>query len=185
MKLILVTGNKDKFKEVREILGSEFELENTDLDLEEIQEIDPKKIITRKAEDAYKIIQRPLIVEDNSLNITALNGFPGPLIKWVLKTVGNSGLVKMLSSFPDKSAEAIVIFAYTDGVNTKLFKGTVPGRLIDHDRGQNGFGWDMIFIPDGSSKTFAEMSSNQKNKISPRGIALSHVKEYLKHLNGN
>lgn len=179
MKITFVTGNQEKLREVKEILGNSIEVVGRDIDLPEIQEIDGEKIAISKAEAAYSIIQLPLIVDDSSLYINSWNGLPGALNKWFIRTVGNEGIIKMLSSFDDKGAKSEAVIAYHDGKNVKVFKGVVVGRISDIPKGENGFGWDKIFIPEGFNKTQAEMTSDEKNTISHRKKALDQLIKYL------
>src|SRR5262249_22420118 len=124
----------------------------------------------------------PVLVEDTSLCMTALNGLPGVYIKWFLEKIGLSGLINMLAAYSDKSAYAQCIFAYHDGGSTdspKLFVGRCPGVIVPKPRGPTSFGWDPIFQPDGQVLTFAEMEKSEKNKISHRARSLHLLEEFF------
>ena len=99
MSLFCVTSNKDKFSEIKSIIGN---IKQLDLELDEVQEIDPKKIIKHKLKEAIKHRQAKFIIEDTSLCLDCLNGLPGPLIKWFEKTIGNSGIVKLTKEYKNK-----------------------------------------------------------------------------------
>ena len=88
-----------------------------------------------------------VMVEDTSLCFNALNGLPGPYIKWFMDKVGHDGLNKMLVGFDDKTAYAQCIFAYTEGEDkpVQLFVGRTPGKIVP-PRGPTTFGWDAIFV---------------------------------------
>jgi non-canonical purine NTP pyrophosphatase (RdgB/HAM1 family) len=177
MILYFITGNKNKFREAKEIIP---EIEQIDFDLLEIQEIDSKKIIENKLNEALK--QNPgemFFCEDVSLNINCLNGLPGPLIKWFLKSLGTEGIYKLVKKYEDKLATAKVTIGYSNA-NKKLifFSGEIKGEIVK-PRGEKNFGWDPIFQPKGYDKTFAEMSLDEKNKISMRKEALLKLKSYL------
>lgn len=178
MKILFITGNLNKLKEAKEIMP---EIEGCEIDLPEIQELDGKKIVEEKLSEAIK--QKPginLIVEDLSLVINGMNGLPGPLIKWFLKSVGREGVAKMAKLFGDQKAEAKVTLGYADDKgNIKYFEGIIEGKIVE-PRGESEFGWDPVFQPDGYNKTFAEMGMEEKNKISHRKIALEKLREYLK-----
>lgn len=176
MKITFITGNKGKFEEASQIIP---ELEQQDIDLTEIQEIDSSKIIASKLQEANKHLQGNLVVEDNSLTLNCLNGLPGPLIKWFLKTVGNDGLVKIAQDFGDNKAKATVTIGFSkeDG-SIEYFEGSIEGEIVN-PRGDNGFGWDPIFQPNGYTKTFAQMTLGEKNQISMRKIAFQKLKDYL------
>ena len=113
-----VTGNQNKLKEVRAILGDEyadkFVLEAKKVDLPELQG-EPEDIAKEKASLAAKDIGGPTLVEDTSLCYNALKGLPGPYVKWFLDKTGHEGLVNMLAAYEDKSAYAQCIFAYCEG----------------------------------------------------------------------
>lgn len=179
MKITFLTGNKSKFEEASLIIP---DLIQHDIDLLEIQDTDPKRIILHKLEEAKKILLENLIVEDTSLYLDCLNGLPGPLIKWFLKTVGNDGLVKIANSFANNKALAKVILGFSkEGGPVEFFEGSIEGTVVS-PRGENGFGWDAIFQPDGRQKTFAEMTLEEKNEISMRKLAFQKLKEHLKNV---
>ena len=176
-KIYFVTGNKNKIKEAQAIMP---EIEGLDLDLAEIQELNPQKILEAKLEEAKKY--KPncnLIVEDLSLEIEGMNGLPGPLIKWFLKSVGIEGVVKMAKLFGNQKAIARLTLGFANELGeNKFFEGVVEGKIVE-PRGESDFGWDPIFVPEGFKKTYAEMGMEEKNKISHRKIALEKLKEYL------
>ncbi len=178
MTIYFITGNKGKLEEAKSILN---DIEGLDIDLPEIQDLDAHKVIQAKLIEALKTQTGEFIIEDVSLYCEALNGLPGPLIKWFLKTVGNEGIYKMVSAFGNSSVEAKAIIGYADGKGgTQYFEGVVKGSIVA-SRGE-GFGWDPIFQPEGYDKTFGEMTAEEKNKISMRKIALEKLKQ---HLNDN
>lgn len=175
MNIIFLTGNKGKFDEAKQIIS---DLVQHDVDLTEIQGIDPKAIISHKLEEAKKVLQGNLIVEDTSLYLDCLNGLPGPLIKWFMKTIGNDGLVKIAEAFGNNKAVAKVVLGLgkEDG-SAEFFEGSIDGVIVK-PRGDNGFGWDPIFQPAAFGKTFAEMTMEEKNKISMRKQAFQKLKDY-------
>jgi non-canonical purine NTP pyrophosphatase (RdgB/HAM1 family) len=173
--LYFITGNKGKLTEVQNILG---DVEALDIDLPEIQEIDAHKIIKAKLEEAQKHHEDEFIVEDTSLYFEAMNGLPGPLIKWFMKTVGNDGLYKMISVFGNFNAEAKTIIGHSDLEGSiEFFEGSIKGTIVP-PRG-TGFGWDPIFQPEGYNKTFGELTAEEKNSFSMRKLAIEKLKEYL------
>lgn len=178
MKLYFITGNKNKFEEVRAVLPDVRQLA---LDIPEIQGIDAREIIKAKILEAMKHfrIKGRLIVEDTSLSLDCLSGLPGPLIKWFLKTIGNKGLYQIAKRFGNFKAEAKTIIGYARSAKEiHFFEGTVKGRIVS-PRGESNFGWDPIFLPAGFSKTFAELGREEKNKISMRRLALNKLKKFL------
>jgi inosine triphosphate pyrophosphatase len=179
-RVIFVTGNCNKLKEVQDLMGNDIIIEARALDLPEFQG-EPLHIASRKCLTAYEEVKMPVIVEDTGLCFNAYGGLPGPYIKWFLEQLGPSGLFKMLDGFEDKSGYARCIFAYFDGAHMDapvLFDGRCNGRIVQ-PRGSTHFGWDPIFQPDGYCLTYSEMDMSEKGKISHRGKAFRLLKEYL------
>lgn len=175
--IYFITGNKNKFAEVKAILP---EVEQLDIELTEIQEINSQEIIKAKLEEALKFYEGEFIVEDTSLYLDALNGLPGPLIKWFLKTIGNEGLYDLAGKFGDRAKARVIIGYARKKGDYNFFEGEIRGRIVE-PRGDQGFGWDSIFVPEGHSKTFAEMDQGEKNEVSMRRMALNKLKEFLKY----
>ncbi len=186
MTLYFITGSAGKFKEAQAVLP---ELQQLDLDLPEIQEIDAQKIIAAKLTAAQQHHAGSFIVEDTSLAIASLNGLPGPLIKWFLKKLGNDGLARIArsqntSSVSDSSsvlvnAEARTVIGYVDEQHrVSFFEGVIKGSII-LPRGERGFGWDPIFVPEGFDRSFAEMTLEEKNQLSMRRLAFNKLKQFL------
>jgi inosine triphosphate pyrophosphatase len=175
--IYFITGSANKFSEVKSILSN---VEQLDIDLPEIQEIDAKKIIENKLYEAKKHHDGEFIVEDTSLYLDCLKGLPGPLIKWFLKTIGNQGLFEITQKLVNSDAQAKTIIGYSNEKGEiNFFEGVLTGQIVS-PRGENGFGWDEIFIPSGHEKTFAQMTSDEKNQISMRRSAVNKLKEFLK-----
>ncbi|HLI46171.1 MAG TPA: XTP/dITP diphosphatase [Geobacterales bacterium] len=170
-KVTLITGNTNKFKEMSLILIEYgIELEMLDLDLFEIQSEKIEEIALNYARNAYKEIRKPLIVEDSGLFIKALNGFPGPYSSYVNKTIGNEGILRLMYDEKERTATFKAVIVYKDDKFEETFVGEIKGEISREIRG-NGWGFDPIFIPNNSKKTFGEMQSEEKNKYSHRGIA--------------
>jgi len=176
MALYFITGNKNKFLEVSAILPN---VEQLDIDLPEIQDIDAKEIIKAKLLEALNHKQAEFIVEDTSLYFNCLNSLPGPLIKWFMKTIGNDGLFNIVEKLGNNKAEAKTIIGYAKNPDEiYYFEGSIKGTIVP-PVGKSGFGWDPIFQPDGFSKSFAELTQEEKNEISMRRIVLNKLKEFI------
>ncbi|ACI65673.1 predicted protein [Phaeodactylum tricornutum CCAP 1055/1] len=183
-RLTFVTGNKNKLEEVKQILESggelPFELSSRNIELPELQG-EPYDIAIEKCRIAASKIKGPCLTEDTSLCFNALNGMPGPYIKWFLEKCGHDGLNAMLTGFDDKSAYAETIVAFTKGPDedVHVFDGRTDGRIVP-PRGLLDFGWDPIFEADESDgKTYAEMDKPTKNAISHRGRSLAKLRSFL------
>lgn len=176
MEITFITGNAGKLQEIRTLLPY---VKGRDLDLVEIQELDPHKIIRAKLAEAQKNQAGALLVEDTSLSLDTLNGLPGPLIKWFLKAVGVEGVYQLTQASQSRSATARTLLGYAEeSGEVHFFEGVVPGELVP-PRGIHGFGWDSIFQPNGSEKTFAEMEPAEKNRFSMRRLAVVRLQQHL------
>jgi len=175
--LNFITGNKNKLSEVQAILSGIVDLQSQSLDLVEIQG-SIEEISRNKCQRAAEAVQGPVLVEDTCLCFNALKELPGPYIKWFLEALGHEGLNNMLAGFPDKSAQAVCTFAYSEGPGHEpiLFQGRTDGKIVPA-RGPVVFGWDAIFEYEG--QTYAEMEKVKKNEISHRGRALDKLKTWL------
>ncbi|PIQ97026.1 MAG: non-canonical purine NTP pyrophosphatase, RdgB/HAM1 family [Nitrospinae bacterium CG11_big_fil_rev_8_21_14_0_20_56_8] len=178
-KIKFVTGNSNKVREASQILGIRLTQVNVQ-GLHEIQTHDVEHLVREKVREAYDVLKSPVLVEDSGLIFTAWNGLPGALVKWFESTVGNEGMLQMLSSFNRREAKALCYAAIFDGTRLVVGKGEVYGSVADAPRGDRGFGWDVIFIPDGHDRTFAEMNAEEKNSISHRRMAFEDLKANLK-----
>ncbi|KAH9983194.1 inosine triphosphate pyrophosphatase-like protein [Russula compacta] len=178
---VFVTGNAGKLKEVSEILaqGTPIEIESRDLDLPEIQGT-TQEIAAEKCRRAAELIGAPVITEDTALCFAAMNGLPGPYIKFFLRELGHEGLNRMLDGFPTRAAWALCTFAYSAGPGTEpvLFEGRTDGKIVAA-RGPPKFGWDPVFEAEDTGLTYAEMGTTQKNAISHRGRAVQKLCAYL------
>ena len=172
-----ITGNAGKFEEAKEILPT---LERLEIDLPEIQSIDSKEVIRAKLAEAFKHHSGPFIVEDVSLIFECLNGLPGPLIKWFLKTIGNDGMYGLVKNAGDNRAKVTCSIGYAkDAKNIQFFEGSISGKIVKPSG--TGFGWDPIFQPDGHDKTYGDMNAEEKNAISMRKIAIEKLKDFLQN----
>jgi non-canonical purine NTP pyrophosphatase (RdgB/HAM1 family) len=153
---VLVTGNRGKVAEARLAIGED--LEAVALDLPEIQSLDLAEILREKAEEAWRRIGRPLVIEDVSLELAALGGFPGPLIKWMLQALGPEGMARAAATLGDPRATARCGLFYKDAERTLAVEGVSEGTLITPGRGEHGFGWDPVFLPAEGPLTYGELT---------------------------
>lgn len=174
MKIYFITGNLGKLKTAKSIIP---EIEQIDIDLPEIQELDSKKIIEEKLREASKVTKEIIICDDASLEIESLGGMPGPLVKWFLKAMGAEGVFDLVKN-KEKKAKCRVTIGLKDEENVLFFEELIEGEIV-YPRGENGFGFDCLFKPDGFDKTLAEMSFEEKTKVGARTRALLRVKKYL------
>jgi len=179
-ELFFASSNEHKFKEVQRILsnlGVNIKLFKTTL--EEIQSNSLNEIAKRKAIDAFTKIQKPIIIEDDGLFINSLNGFPGPYSSYAYDTIGNKGIIQLLQNSEHRDAKFVAIIAYYNGIDeVKLFESSIPGK-ISKEIEKGGWGYDPIFIPDGESKTYANVLD--KDKFSHRSASLKKFSDWFMH----
>ena len=175
--LFFVSSNTNKFKEAKEILASfGISIQFFKLNLKEIQSNSIKEIATKKAQDAFSKCKKPLIVEDDGLNIDSLDGFPGPYSSYAHKTIGNKGILNLLKQ--NRNAKFISTITYCDKNGLESFEGKLDGTISKSQKGK-GWGFDPIFIPKNTKKTFAQL--NDKNIISHRYKALKKFSNWYLH----
>jgi inosine triphosphate pyrophosphatase len=177
MVLYFITGNKHKFKQVESILLPEIKIEQLQLDLIEIQEIDSKKIIEHKLNEAKKHHKGEFLVEDTSLYLDAFNGLPGPLIKWFVKKMGAQGIYDSCKKIGKLGAKGKAIFGYTNGKEDLFFEGEIVGEISSPGK-DDGFDWNKIFKPLGHETVLSEMPFEKVVEIGMRKKALLNFKEY-------
>ncbi len=153
--ITFITGNPKKADYLEKYLG--FPIEHTKLDLDEIQSLDLYEVVEHKVKQAYEKIWKPILVEDASLVFLALGRLPGTFIRFFIEEMDENTLCSLIDG-KDRSALASTLFGYYDGTKLAFFYGSHPWTIAESPRGDNGYGWDRIFIPDGYSGTRAELS---------------------------
>jgi len=177
-EIYFVSNNLNKYSEIKSMLDDkiiDLDLKFCKQDIIEIQDEKIENIAMEKARSAYSIVKKPILIEDDGLFINSLNGFPGQYSKFISKSIGNKGIIRLLKSSSDRSAFFKSIFVYNDGIIAKLFYGKINGK-ISSTITTGGWGYDPIFIPlkrnNKKGITFAKLSqTNKKNELSHRRIA--------------
>ena len=174
--VVFITGNQNKADYLSKYLGHH--AEHIKVELEEIQSLDLKEVVRHKMLQAYAKVGRPVLVEDVSLEFTALKRLPGTFIKWFLEELTFEQICSLLNG-KDRSATARCIFGYFDGKEERYFEGNMLGSIPEKPAGKGGYGWDPIFIPEGYTVTRAELSEEDDKitylKIKP----FEQVKAFL------
>jgi XTP/dITP diphosphohydrolase len=176
-ELTLISGNAGKVAEISAAIGRPLQAQT--LRLQEIQSMDTAAVAAEKARSAFEALGRPVLVDDTGLSIDALGGLPGPLVAWFLQALGPGGLAAALPEGAARTATAETVLGYADAAGVRCFTGRVAGRIADQPRGSGGFGFDAIFMPEGSTLTFAEMSVEAKAALSPRTRAVDALRAFL------
>jgi XTP/dITP diphosphohydrolase len=191
LKLIFATNNQHKVDEIRAVLGNDLEivtLKEAGIGIDIPEPYDTlEENASGKSSTIYEMTGTNCFSEDTGLEVTALNGEPGVKSARYAGTnrLFDANIEKLLINLAgkeDRSARfRTVISLLIDGQET-LFEGICQGRIIDETRGQQGFGYDPVFIPDGSAKTFAEMDMAEKNGFSHRKKATEKLVAFLNKL---
>ena len=177
-ELLFVTSNPGKLREAEAVLGCR--LHHCDVEVEELQSLDLERVVRHKAAEAYRRLGVPVLVEDTSLELAGLGGFPGPLVRWLLESVGPAGICRIAGCFGDRSATVRCVVLATDGAVEVVGTGGVTGVIVAEPCGRRGFGWDSTFAPDaGDGRTYAEIGEAEKNAISHRRRAFEALRDAL------
>jgi len=178
INVTFITGNQGKADFLSNFL--EFPVKHQKLELDELQSLDLREIVEHKARQAYSQLQTPVLVEDVGLTLDGLGRLPGPFIKWFIEELGLDGICDFVSKLNNDKAATNVCFAYFDGRKIHYFDGSVAGRIAKAPKGEGGFGYDRIFIPDGWGKTHAEMDGDEIKKSGLRtSTVFPQIKEFL------
>lgn len=187
--LIFATNNAHKVEEVRAVLGTAFTLETMreagiDIDIPEPHDTLEANAL-EKARTIWKLTGKDSFSEDTGLEVEALNGEPG------VRSARYAGddrspranidkLLSRLSAGADRAARFRTVIALILDGQEYLFEGICPGHIVETVRGESGFGYDPVFVPDGADRTFAEMSLEEKSRFSHRRKAMDQLTDFLK-----
>lgn len=175
--ITFITGNPVKAETLGRLLG--YPVSHRRLDLVEIQSLDLREVVASKAREAYRAVQAPVLIEDSTLVFEAMGRLPGTLIKWFEHELGLEGLCRLADGYSSRAATGQVLYGLFDGATLETFYGETRGQVADHPRGENGFGWDPIFIPDGYTRTRGEMTQQEQQECSMRKAALAKLQAFL------
>jgi non-canonical purine NTP pyrophosphatase (RdgB/HAM1 family) len=176
---VLVTGNAGKLAEARRLTRGQFGPDgfaSVALDLPEIQSLDLEEVLTAKAEEAFRRLGRAVVVEETGLALARWNGFPGPLVRWMLESLGAEGLADQANASGGggaggAEATATCALLYRSCACSILAVGDTRGRLVVPPRGAHGFGWDPVFEEPSSGRTYGELTDAEKDRLGHRGKA--------------
>ena len=188
MTIVFASNNEHKIKEIKSILGDSFLLLSLcDLNInEDIPENEPflEGNALAKARYIFNATGMNVFADDTGLEIEALNGLPGVhSARFAGENKDSSAninkVLSLLGSSENRKARFRTVIALIFEKNEYLFEGIVTGKIIDEKRGDNGFGYDPVFIPEGKTRTFAEMELDEKNMTSHRAKAFEKLREFL------
>lgn len=186
--MIVATNNKGKLEELKKILD-EYELyslkdKNIDIDVIEDEDTFLGNAV-KKAKEIYSITNEEVIADDSGLCINCLDGFPGVMTHRFLgedatDAERNEYLINEVNKYDDRNAQVVCNLVYYDGKDIIVGEGIIDGYISDKKRGNNGFGFDEIFCLQ-NGKTLAELTPEEKNKISARSLAANDLKIKMKN----
>ncbi|MFB6209377.1 MAG: non-canonical purine NTP pyrophosphatase [Candidatus Nanohaloarchaea archaeon] len=182
MKLYFATGNSGKVEHARKLLPK-FEVEQLEADTVEPQEATLEEISKyklRTARDNSGIEEGFIVADDSGIFVGELNGFPGPLSSPFDEKVGKENLLRLVDEDYSARFRASVAVLNVETGDVEVFSGSEEGRLVK-PRGKKGFGYDPMFVPEGSDKTWGE-DSDQKQQSSHRKEAMEKMANYLSDL---
>jgi len=176
---VFITGNQNKADYLTRLLG--LSLNHQKIELDEIQSVSLDEIVTHKVKQAYQMAGKPVLVEDVAMGFDALDGLPGPFVKFFVESdSGLENMCRMLDGFNNRSARAFCTFGYYDGTTLQLIRGEIRGVIADHPRGEGGFGWDRIFCPEGyDGRTRAELTPEEYDVVYRVVKPVTQLKEFL------
>ena len=176
--VFFVSSNKNKFEEAKEILAKfRISLKFFKCSLQEIQSDSLEEVAFHKALDAFSRYSKPVIIEDDGLFINSLKGFPGPYSSFAFKTIGNEGILKLVKSKRSATFQSVIAFCDKKD-DVRLFKSEVKGKISQKPIGKK-WGYDPIFVPDGQTKTYAQIK--EKNLVSHRYLAIKKFANWYLH----
>lgn len=179
--LKIVTSNNGKIKEFTDIFEkTHFNPVKTNIDYPEIQATSLEEVVDFGLNWLQKKTKAPFVIDDSGVFIDNFDGFPGIYTRYIYDTIGLKGILRQMEDVDNRTCTfRCVLGLLTDSGEKQKFVGECHGTLINELRGDGGFGYDPIFIPEGFDKTFAELASEEKNSISHRGKAMRKLIDFL------
>ena len=158
--LNLITSNKGKVREFKQILGPEIKIKHLEISYPEMRSNNPEEIARQSAKELAEKLKKTVVVEDSGLFIHALNDFPGTYSATVHKKIGLEGILKLMRNVKKRNCTYKSAVAYCElGKKPVSFLGEENGIIANSIRGKFGFGHDPIFVPEGSNKPYGEMEN--------------------------
>ena len=179
VRFFFATQNKEKLRDVVDLIGgwTDIRIDHFYCQVDEIQHDDVVRLVENKLLEYYRNTKRPTIVDHTCLHLDAIAGLPGTQTGQFWRKIGGHGICKLVQALGNNKAEVSVCLGYTDGTQVATIVRRATGSIASSPKGDRRFDWDLIFIPKGSKKTYAEMSPTEKNKSSPRSMAFVEFKK--------
>jgi XTP/dITP diphosphohydrolase len=182
MFLKVITSNLGKVAEYREALSSfSIDVEHVRIPYDEIQASELNDVVKKGMELLKKEGVKDFIIDDSGMFIDSLKGFPGVYSSYVQNTIGNTGVLELMENVNDRNAEFQCCIGCNVNGNDIIVTGRCGGVILREGKGTGGFGYDPIFSHDGK-RSLAELTMNEKNKISHRGNAVRLLIEEIRKI---
>lgn len=183
MEIVYVTGNKGKVELINMIYKDmDVKIVQEDMETPEIQHFDCKEVAKFSAEFAANFLGKPVIKNDSGLVIESLNGFPGAFAKYAEESLGSDGFIKLLEGVQDRKCYWVEALAYAEpNHEAVVFESRSYGVIAESPRGVRGYPYDKIFIPDGDTRTFAEMTEEEQLKTFDTKAYMELLKYLIKN----
>jgi XTP/dITP diphosphohydrolase len=177
--ILFVSSNSNKYQEIKPILDmNKIKSRFVKMSLQEIQSESVYKIAKEKSKYAFEHLMKPVVIEDDGFYISSLKGFPGQYSSFVCRTLDNRGILRLMDDSINRRAHFLSVIGYYDGHTFKSFSGRTNGILSRVATGR-GWGFDPIFIPDNTDKTYGELGLlNRKALFSHRTKSINRFSEW-------
>ena len=176
-----VTTNEGKFREVAEMLRAHgLDVERLDRSYPEIQADRLEDVVTYALRVLAVEVDDDFFIDDSGLFVDALHGFPGAYSSHAYRTIGMAGLLCLMDGEDRRGARFETVIGLHRHGESRFVHGECRGTLTREPRGHGGFGFDPIFVPEGHTRTFAEMGTDEKNAVSHRGNAARALVDLVK-----
>lgn len=178
VNVLFATSNASKVREAKAALGPNWKITHKNVDVPEVKTESMEQTIRQKAEAAFFLVKRPVLVEDTGFFLDAYPHFPGTYTKFCVQRIGINGFLKLLEG-KNRGARFETWLAYHDGKKVRVFRGSVTGIVAKAPRGKAAekLPYDLIFVPNGDERTYAEMDLTEKQRTSHRAKAFENFKK--------
>jgi non-canonical purine NTP pyrophosphatase (RdgB/HAM1 family) len=179
ISLAYISSNSRKFNEIQAALPS-LQVRWISIKVPEILSIDPREVLIAKAKITFRNTDAPFIMDHSALYFSHYDyKLPGCLIEPMIHVLGLNGICRLVTT--DRHARSQTLMLTCDGRRFDILDAITEGVIVDEPRGENGFGWDAIFVPNGSNKTYAEMQAEEKRSFSSRTKVCTQLQTMIRN----
>lgn len=188
-KIYFATSNEGKLLSLREHFlrhNVNIEVEQAFIEMTEPQADTATEVALSKARQAYAFLKEPVVVDDSSFHISALGGFPGPYIKYMLSTIGIKGILDFLARHDNRSAYFLSTLVYINEMGDEYvfedepYKGTISKEIVEVDRKESWSDLYKVFTPDGTDKVLVELTDEERESLNTQGDSYAAFTRWIK-----